>query len=359
VYLAQLYIENLRNIARQELDLTRGFNLFVGSNGAGKSSVLEAAYLLSHAQSFRSGKAEHLILRGEQYMALGATVQQRSASRRIALLRQHGNWLARLDQSAVAKVSTILRQLALVCFEPGSHQLISGPSQERRRFLDWGVFHVEQDYLAAASCYRRALQQRNAALKHAAGDPELVVWEEEMIRAAEIVTRQREAYFAVFSAHAARIAHQFMPELGEPTLVWERGWATGQSLEQLLAHHRTRDRELGHTTRGPHRAGWSIGFARVPHREQLSRGQEKLCALACILAQAQVHAELRGEWPVVALDDLASELDQEHQKSVIDWLQARAEQVLISGLDVPESLRANRHPSRVFHVEHGTIRDLL
>lgn len=359
MYLAQLHIENLRNIRRQELDLARGCNVFVGNNGAGKTSVLEAAYVLSHAQSFRAGRAEFLIRQGAAQLALGATVHQANTQSRIGLVRENRHWQARLDQAPVAKISLVLRELALVCFDPGSHQLICGPNQLRRRFLDWGVFHVEHEFLNLAAQYRHALQQRNAALKQGANDRELAVWEEQMDRFALPLTQQRQSYFSLFSTQTARILETFLPELGAASLNWESGWPQDQALGAQLAQDRTRDRDRGHTTRGPHRAGWSIGFAKAPHHEQLSRGQEKLCALACILAQARVHADLRGDWPIIALDDLASELDAVHQRFVIDWLAHGVEQVLISGLDVPEFLRTQTPPARMFHVEHGTIRDLL
>src|SRR6185295_19015990 len=111
--------------------------------------------------------------------------------------------------------------------------------------------------------------------------------------------------------------------------------------------------------RGPQRADWSISFAEAPLREHLSRGQEKLCALACVLAQAQLFADSRGEWPVIALDDLSSELDASHQRLVVKTLAACKAQVLVSAIEIPECLRESVTPQRVFHVEHGAVRSLL
>ena len=127
-------------------------------------------------------------------------------------------------------------------------------------------------------------------------------------------------------------------------------------LALALAETRQRDMAKGHTTRGPHRADWSISFANAPTREYLSRGQEKLCALACVLAQAQQYSEQRNEWPVVALDDLASELDEQHQQTVIALLSRAGAQVLVSGTELPRSLRDTGANLTVFHVEHGNLR---
>jgi DNA replication and repair protein RecF len=94
----------------------------------------------------------------------------------------------------------------------------------------------------------------------------------------------------------------------------------------------------------------------LPGRETLSRGQEKLAALACLLAQAERHARQRGEWPVICLDDLASELDREHQRQVLASVLASGAQVLLTGTELPDSVAALGVPHRLFHVEQGRLR---
>lgn len=357
--LTRLHIENLRNIARLDIDLAPSLNVFIGANGAGKSSILEAAFVLSHAQSFRGGSPDALLRRGQSRFAVAATLERAQGEKRIALIRECASWSARVDQTDVAQVSTAVRETAVVCFEPGSHELISGAGRERRRFLDWGVFHVEQAFLAAAKRYRRVLHQRNAALKQAASDQELDIWDAELGHAAEAVDRLRRDYFARFAPRLEETLARFLPELGESAIEWERGWPEESGLQAVLEQRRGLDRARGHTSRGPHRADWAIRFAQAPQREYLSRGQEKLCALACVLAQAQVHADACGEWPVIALDDLGSELDLDHQRRVLEWLRRGCEQVLISGVELPDALSGESAAARVFHVEHGSLRGLL
>jgi DNA replication and repair protein RecF len=148
-----------------------------------------------------------------------------------------------------------------------------------------------------------------------------------------------------------------LPELGALELRYRRGWAEDRDLVQQLRELRGRDLARGHTTLGAHRADWSLSFEQAPLREHLSRGQEKLTALACLLAQAELYAECRGEWPIVCLDDLASELDQPHQAAVAAQLVAAGAQVLLTGTEVPQALQTL--PSRVFHVEQGQLTRLL
>jgi DNA replication and repair protein RecF len=119
---------------------------------------------------------------------------------------------------------------------------------------------------------------------------------------------------------------------------------------------RARDRERGFTGRGPHRADWSIAFETAPRREHLSRGQEKLCALALVLAQARLHAEVCGEFPVLCLDDLASELDEVHQGRVAELASNTGAQILLTGTAMPKALESSSVSIRGFHVEQGRIR---
>ncbi|HSN00867.1 MAG TPA: DNA replication/repair protein RecF [Rudaea sp.] len=356
--LARLHIENLRNIRVLEVALEPGLNVFVGPNGAGKSSILEAAFLLSHAQSFRAGSADDLVRRGQTRLAVAATVVRAHAERRVALIRENGGWSARVDQDCVSQIGDAVREVAVACFEPGSHELISGSGSGRRRFLDWGVFHVEHGFMAAMKRYRRILQQRNTALKQGVGDSEMDAWDTELARMAEPIDRMRREYFSRFAPRLAEVLSQFLPELEASIIEWQRGWPEGVDLRELTMQRRTHDRLRGHTSRGPHRADWSVRFAQAPQREHLSRGQEKLCALACVLAQARVHADASGHWPVIALDDLASELDLEHQRRALEWLRQGCEQVLVSGVDLADALKQAPAIS-VFHVEHGSLRGLL
>jgi len=143
--------------------------------------------------------------------------------------------------------------------------------------------------------------------------------------------------------------------LGEATYTREGGWKEEQTLAGAFADARQRDRERGHTGKGPHRADWTLAFEHAPRREHLSRGQEKLCALALVLAQARLFALQTGEWPILCFDDLASELDQMHQVQVIDQLRASGAQVLITGTERPRALDADLGTVRLFHVEQGRI----
>ncbi|GAA0712408.1 DNA replication/repair protein RecF [Dokdonella soli] len=357
--LRRLRIQNLRLIEQLELELASGWNLFLGTNGAGKTSLLEAAFLLSHGRSFRVGGQDALVRHGSSgYSVYGELETASSAIERVGLARNGGRLVARLAGESIA-AAELMRHTAVLCFEPGSHELISGPSEERRRFLDWGVFHVEHDFLLHWRRYQRALKQRNALLRGDASGADLDVWDQELARAAEPLTMMRRDYFDALRPILAGLLRDLLAELGEPQLAFHPGFEAERPLAEVLAARRARDLARGHTSAGPHRADWSIGFETAPRREHLSRGQEKLCAFACVMAQAHLFAQRAGEYPVVCLDDLASEVDQAHQRMMVATVAASGAQVLATGTEEPAALAALGVSAKRFHVEQGRAAALL
>lgn len=337
------------------VEITPGprLNWLVGPNGAGKTSLLEAVYLLSHGHSFRAGARDALVQRDRGGFDLFAELKRSQGVHRLGLARESGEWRVRVDGEPRATLSPLLELCAVACFEPGSHALITGAAEQRRRFLDWGVFHVEHRTLDWWRDYRRALRQRNALLKQGDDAGQFVFWESELGRLGELIDHSRRGYFDVLQRQIAGLATTLLAELGEARMIFRGGWNREQPLQQLLAEHRAQDIARGHTRLGPHHADWRLEFERAPGREFLSRGQTKLAALACVLAQAVVFAEQRGEWPLLCLDDLTSELDEAHQALVLKWVAERPAQVWLTatrfaGADSEEVAR--------FHVERGILR---
>lgn len=357
--LNELRLENLRRFEQLELQIEPGWNAFVGPNGAGKTTILEAAFMLSHGHSFRAGGKVGVQRDGSVgYSVFGKLANLAGESQRIGIARLDGRLVGRVDGETVG-VGELVRQCAVVCFEPGSHDLIAGPAEVRRQFLDWGVFHVEPTFLSGWRRYHRALKQRNVLLRQAASNLEFEPWEIEAADAGEGLTAARELYVEQIRPHLEQFTNRLIPELGQTRLSLNRGWDGDISLRETLVSRRSVDRDRGHTTRGPHRADWAVTFEHSVRREHYSRGQEKLVALACLLAQAQLHAHIRGHWPLLCLDDVASELDAVHQQAVIEAVGAADAQVLVTGTTQPDGLRGATFPVATFHVEHGQVRRLV
>jgi len=360
----RLRLADMRRFATVELAPGPGLNLITGDNGAGKTTLLEALHLMAYGRSFRGRVRDGLIRQGAPALEVFVEWAEAEGSsgeaprlRRAGLRHAGADWTGRLDSEDVAHLGELCAALAVVTFEPGSHALVTGGSEPRRRLLDWGLFHVEPDFLGLWRRYARALKQRNVLLKQRAPGTQLEPWEYELASAGEAMTRRRAAHLAGWQPLFAAAAARLLPAGGPASLLFQPGWRHDElPLADALLLARERDLAAGFTSVGPHRADWRVDYAAIPGREALSRGQAKLSALALLLSQAEHHAQLRGAWPVVALDDLASELDRQHQRRVLAWLLDTGAQFFVTGTEQPAAVAELNPPFRKFHVEQGQLR---
>ncbi|MBS0433180.1 MAG: AAA family ATPase, partial [Proteobacteria bacterium] len=174
--IAKLQLQHFRCIQRAEITPGPGLNWLSGSNGAGKTTLLESVYLLSHGHSFRRGAIETLIQRGQSAFLLHAEILRGAERQVLGMSRTAAGWHLRLNGRDLQQLAPFLEGCAAICFEPGGHSLVSGASEGRRRFLDWGVFHVEPRFLEYWRRYRRALRQRNALLRVRNHEEQFAIW---------------------------------------------------------------------------------------------------------------------------------------------------------------------------------------
>ena len=358
----RLQLQSFRRFGDVELCPQPGFNLITGDNGSGKTSLLEALHLLAHGRSFRGRVRDGLVRHQDPALSVYAEWRAGSgAQHRAGLRHSGGTWDARLDGGTVGHLGELCEVLAVVTFEPGSHALIDGPSEVRRRYLDWGLFHVERsdrggDFLQLWRRHARALKQRNALLRQHRADAQLDAWEHELSQAGDALTNQREAHVARLQPHLDAMIAALLPAAGAGQLSLSPGWRRqDMSLADALLLARDRDLSQGHTSVGPHRADLRLELSGLPGRDGLSRGQAKLAALALLMAQAAYLAAQDGHWPVLQLDDLASELDRHHQQRVLQALHASGAQVLVTGTEPPAVLEGLALPISMFHVEQGVV----
>ncbi|HJU07941.1 MAG TPA: DNA replication/repair protein RecF [Rhodanobacteraceae bacterium] len=351
--IAKLRVHHFRCIEEIELPPEALLNWLVGPNGSGKTSLLEAIYLLSHGHSFRSGALDTLIQRNSTGFTIFAEIFAAGRTHTLGMARSVDGWQLRVDGQNTSLLSTVLKHCAAISFEPSSHELIAGPADRRRRFLDWGVFHVEHRSLDHWREYRRALRQRNALLRTGGPAEQFEIWEAELERCSTPIERERRSYIESLKPHLRQAGENLLPELGGVRFYYYAGWDTDRPLGAILAAQRDKDMERGHTRFGPHRADWRLIFPRAPLREHLSRGQSKLAALTCALAQGHLFAAQTGTWPILCLDDLASELDAVHQRAVFQEIAASGAQVWITATE-PYAADISQFGT-VFHVEHGSL----
>lgn len=346
---------NLRCFEALEFAPGPQINWLVGPNGAGKTTILEAAHILSHGRSFRpGGRGAPMRRSAHEYLIYAEIAHHEARRHRLGLTRTEDQWQARLDGEALPSLAPLFAACPVVFFGPESQALVAGPAEERRSFVDWSVFHVEHESLDAWRMWRRALRQRNALLRGNGAENEFVAWEHDLASLAERIHAMRSRCLSSLQPYLVEEADRLVPELGEASIEYRAGWDETLGLARQLAEQRDRDRERGFTQRGAHRADWWLHFPGVARREHLSRGQAKAIALVCVLAQTRWLKDRVGEYPLLCLDDLDSELDAAHGSKVIAWLRARPLQAWLTATrDPPASQLGNG--DRVFHVEHAGV----
>jgi len=352
VWLDELSVENVRSLQRVDLRLHPGLNLIWGGNGSGKTSLLEAIFLLGRGRSFRTRTTERLIRYGEQRLiSFGRLANHVPRALGVQVSKTSGTE-AKVDGRFVASLAELAQAFPVQVIEPGVHRLVEEGGHRRRRWLDWAVFHVEPTYVETWGRYARALRQRNMALR--SSPEESRIWDPELARDGELLAASRSSLLARLEPYWSGTVRE-LTDL-DVELIHHRGWDAGRSLAEALASHAAQDRIRGVTHMGPHRADVRVRVHGRAARDVLSRGQQKLVAAAMILSQLELLRDAVEMVPTLLLDDPAAELDRERLDRFIAVVQRTTRQLVTTALE-PDA-RLFGMPERVFHVEQGSVQPL-
>jgi DNA replication and repair protein RecF len=353
--LERLEVRDLRCIRRADLDLDPRLTVFSGANASGKTSLLEAVHFLSCGRSFRTHRVEPLIRAEAAEMLTVGSVRSGGRVVTLGARAMRSGIETRVGGVPAKGFSELARLLPVQAIDPDVHKLLEEGPSRRRRFLDWGVFHVEQGYVTMWRRYQRALKQRNAALRRQLNVAAVEVWERDLADAGETLAYQRSRYLEGLRPIAAGLAADMLDV--QVSLELQRGWSGEQTLAEALAHARVRDVTSGVTSVGPHRADLWVAVEGTPARDRVSRGQQKLLAAALVLAQLKYRARTGHPETVLLLDDPAAELDKRGLQRLLDVIADLPAQLVVSALD-PDAVK-DLDPGRVFHVEQGETRRVV
>ena len=327
------------------------YNLIHGANASGKTSLLEALVYLGRGKSFRGAPTTSVVRHGAKEFVLFGKVDHGDRELSVGVRNGRRGLETKVDGDDGGGTAALAEAFPVQVIDPEVHRLIAGGPEERRRFLDWVVFHVEHEYLNVWRRFRRVLKQRNALLKGRVGPRELAGWDEEFVAAAEGVNMLRSQVLER-ALPAIRSAGEAM--LGGPVdVLYRRGWPADTGLADALVEQRERELHLGGSQVGPHRADLSIRTDERQAKRLVSRGQQKLLASALIIGGMEFAKQETGIHSTLLLDDPAAELDSESLRRIMGSAVALGSQLIVTSLN-PELIEFPAAP-RVFHVEHGKI----
>jgi DNA replication and repair protein RecF len=268
--------------------------------------------------------------------------------------RRQGEVVCKVRGEICARLSEFATILPLQLITPDVFKLLQAGSEERRKFMDWGVFHVEPAFGRICQRYQRLLKQRNAALKQLRSQA-LPAWDHELAEMGEQLAQYRQQYLTNFLPYLQMTQAKLLPDL-PIDVQYEAGWEAELSLAECLAQALRQDQRYGYTSVGPHRADLMMMVEGFPASQVLSRGQQKLWIAALYLAQAEHLAAEHGKRCLYLLDDLTSELDASGQQRLLSLLGEQGHQVFLTGVCAKgwQDYIAEEYRT-MFHVEHGSV----
>ena len=357
----RLQVTNIRNLSRASLSL-QPINVFYGANGSGKTSLLEAVYLLLMGRSFRQTQLRPLLSDGQDQSAVfGELVSSNGNKLTLGLSRQRDGSkpVIKLNGEGLKSLSELVQVAPVQVLSADSFEMLLGGPSNRRSFIDWGLFHVEPNFYATWRLAQRALKQRNSLIRHGKiARDQLLLWTREYARYGELVDRMRQSYLEQLLPISQAIATALLPQMKERLdAAYTRGWSKEQSLLEALEQGLEGDLQQGHTRVGPHRADLRVHADSHLAVDVLSRGQLKMLVATLYLAQTELLQLKADKHSIFLVDDLASELDDVNRRRLCSELERLQIQVLATSINKSDLLNSWAQPGQIqmFHVEQGAI----
>jgi DNA replication and repair protein RecF len=353
--LLKLDVYSVRNIQKQSFLPSPAINFIYGDNASGKSSILEAIFILGRAKSFRATSIKSVIHFDRSELIVAAQIEQASGAQGQLGVQMDGkNFSCRINQQSSTNRADLASAFPLQLIHPKSYELLDAGPQIRREFLDWGVFNDDEQFLPAWRKLKKALSQRNALLKTKQAR-HINVWDKELAYYGTIVNEYRQCYVNKLRPVFTKIITKFL-NLERLDIKFLSGWDDVKPLQQALIEDLDKDLRYGFTHSGPHRGDFQLLVNNRLAKEFVSRGQLKILVLSLKLAQVQLLLNGQQRDICILIDDFSAELDLINRGKLLDYLNTIGCQVFITATEVAEfGDLTNIKNSKMFHVNCGTI----
>mgnify|MGYP002622057973 CR=1 FL=1 len=350
-------LDQFRNYDSLALTFDPGTNLFYGENAQGKTNALEAIYLCGTTRSHRAGRDREMIRFGHEEAHIRMELEKHGISYRIDMhLKKNRSKGIAVNGVPVKRASDLIGIGNFIFFSPEDLNIIKNGPAERRRFLDMELCQLSAVYLSDLASYNRALAQRNQLLKDIPAGKEdmplLDVWDEQLVHYGLRIMKARREFSAELGEIIRSIHRKLSGDREDLLLTYERQTEPDRFMEQLFMN-RDRDLRTGTTNCGPHRDDICFSVKGADIRRFGSQGQQRTTALSLKLSEIELVRRQINDTPILLLDDVLSELDENRQKYLLENIHDI--QTMISCTGVENFIRNNFHINRYFYVKDGTV----
>jgi DNA replication and repair protein RecF len=356
--LEKLSLINYKNIREATLDLSPKINCMIGSNGVGKTNILDAVYFLSFCHSASNPIDSAVIRHGEDFLMLEGNYGEVTIS---CGMKRGTKKHFRRDKKEYRRLSEHIGLIPLVMVSPSDTLLIDGGSEERRRLMDMVISQYNHTYMESVNRYNKALQQRNTMLKlETEPDPDVIsLWEEQMAVEGERIYQRRDAFVRELTPIFQRYYERISGNREQVAIEYVSHCQRGPLLE-VIQRDRAKDRIMGYSLHGVHRDDLIFTLGGHPIRREGSQGQHKTFVVALKLAQFDFLRRTNGgNTPILLLDDIFDKLDASRVEQIVTLVAGEEfGQIFITDTNrshLDQILAASSHDYKIFHVNNGEV----
>ena len=356
MYVKKLKLSGFRNYKSEEFEFMPATNVLYGNNAQGKTNALEALYLFSIGKSFRTQQDRELINFSENFTRITVEFEDRVRENTIEIvIRRDRKKQIKINDIPISKMGDLIGKFTVILFSPDELNLTKGSPNARRKFLDIAISQMRPKYYHILRRYNKVLEQRNNLIKKLRVRPDekaketLYVWNEKLAEYGMTIIDYRNSFVEKLNEYAKKIHFEVSGE--DFSIKYKPAFSSKEEFCKKLEISIEKEIEQGFTMYGPHRDDLDITTEGKDIKIYGSQGQHRSAVLALKLAQADMIFEDSGEYPVLLLDDIMSELDSVRRGYLVGKIKDK--QVIITCTDADEL--STDMDANLIHIENGKI----
>lgn len=363
MYIKEFELQNFRNYTHQEIEFTPGMNLLLGSNGQGKTNALEGIFYLLTGKAYRVKQENELILWGEKNFYLKGSFKMIDRVLKLESYYESGKKIMKINQLACKRLSDYVGTVNAVFFSPDDLDIVKKSPNERRRFIDLLIAQVKPGYIALLNMYIKVIKQKNKLLRQEKNinhlKSQLSIWNEQLIDIGSKIIIERAGFTKILNGYCQPIFKSIFSAEDSMNLIY---MALGkrniqealQDFPNILEKKINQEIERKGVLVGPHRDDLLIELNNKTARTYASQGQQRTLVLCLKLAEMEIIFNKKGEYPILLLDDVLSELDEYRREYLLDYIGSSNKQTIITMTNADKSVIKSK--TAVYNVSQGRIR---